>query len=54
MSDREIVVVGGGTTKFSSNREDASVRDLIVEAVLVAVEVAGLRNENITTYRTIC
>ena len=29
-------------TKFSSNREDASVRDLVVEAVIAAVEDAGL------------
>ncbi len=42
MTDREVVVVGGGMTKFAANRVDASVRDLVVEAVLLAVEDAGV------------
>ncbi len=42
MSDREIVVVGGGITKFASDRVDASVRDLVTEAVMMTVEDAGV------------
>jgi acetyl-CoA C-acetyltransferase len=57
MSDREIVIVGGGLTKFSSNREDASVRDLVVEAVLAAVDDAGLSSldavqQGLTSYES--
>ncbi len=37
MPDRSIVVVGIGLTKFSSDRVDANVRDLVVEAVMAAV-----------------
>ena len=40
--ERNVVVVGGGLTKFSSNRVDANVRDLVVEAVMAAVTDAGL------------
>ena len=42
MSERQVFVVGGGITKFSANRVDASVRDLVVEAVMDAVEDAGV------------
>ncbi|MEM7797710.1 MAG: thiolase domain-containing protein [Chloroflexota bacterium] len=41
-AERKIVVVGGGLTKFSSNRKDANVRDLVIEAVIAAVDDAGL------------
>ena len=41
-NERNVVLVGGGITKFSSNREDASVRDLVVEAVIAAVADAGI------------
>ncbi len=42
MSERDVVVVGGGLTKFAAERADASVRDLVVEAVMSAVEDAGV------------
>jgi len=42
MVERNIVVVGGGMTKFASNRTDASVRDLVVEAVMATVDDAGV------------
>jgi acetyl-CoA C-acetyltransferase len=42
MADRNIVVVGGGITPFASSRVDASIRDLVVEAVMLAVEDAGV------------
>jgi len=42
MPERNVVVVGGGLTKFAAERVDASVRDLVVEAVLLAVEDAGV------------
>ena len=41
-SERNIVVVGGGITPFAANRVDASVRDLVVEAVMLAVADAGV------------
>lgn len=41
MTERQVVLVGGGMTKFASDRADASVRDLVVEAVLEAVADAG-------------
>ena len=42
MSERKVVVVGAGLTKFSSNRTDANVRDLVIEAVIAAVDDAGV------------
>lgn len=42
MSARRVLVVGGGMTKFASDRLDASVRDLVVEAVLEATADAGV------------
>ena len=42
MTERNVVVVGGGMTKFASNRSDASVRDLVVEAVMATVADAGI------------
>lgn len=39
---RNVVVVGGGLTKFSANRADSNVRDLVVEAVISAVADAGI------------
>jgi len=42
MASREVVVVGGGITKFAAERVDASVRDLVTEAVLLAVDDAGV------------
>lgn len=42
MSERNVVVVGGGLTKFSSNRVDSNVRDLVIEAVISAVADAGI------------
>ncbi len=42
MSEQDIVIVGGGVTKFASERADANVRDLVVEAVMMAVEDAGV------------
>jgi acetyl-CoA C-acetyltransferase len=42
MVERNIVVVGGGMTKFASDRTDASVRDLVVEAVMATVDDAGV------------
>jgi len=42
MSERNVVVVGAGATKFGSDRRDASVRDLVVEAVIDTVTDAGI------------
>ncbi len=42
MPERQMVVVGGGITKFASERIDASIRDLVTEAVMLAVEDAGV------------
>lgn len=42
MLDRKIVLVGGGITKFAAERMDASVRDLVIEAVMLAIEDAGV------------
>lgn len=42
MAERAVVVVGGGLTKFAAERIDASVRDLVIEAVIAAVEDAGV------------
>ncbi len=42
MNERNVVVVGGGITKFSSNRVDSKVRELVVEAVIDTVRDAGL------------
>jgi len=42
MNNRDVVVVGGGITKFASERVDASVRDLVTEAAMMAVEDAGV------------
>lgn len=47
MNERDVVLVGGGLTKFTSNRIDASVRDLVVEAVMAAVAHAGVRLEDV-------
>ncbi|MBI5291345.1 MAG: thiolase domain-containing protein [Chloroflexi bacterium] len=47
MSERDVVVVGGGLTKFAAERADASVRDLVVEAVMSAVEDAGVDLHNV-------
>ena len=42
MTDRNVVVVGAGITRFASDRVDANIRDLVIEAVLDAVEDAGV------------
>ncbi|MEM7029956.1 MAG: thiolase domain-containing protein [Chloroflexota bacterium] len=42
MIERNVVVVGGGMTKFASDRVDANVRDLVVEAVIETVADAGV------------
>ncbi|NDJ60475.1 MAG: thiolase family protein [Chloroflexi bacterium] len=42
MAERVPVVVGVGMTPFAANREDCTVRDLAVEAVLDCVRDAGL------------
>ncbi|MEM7343401.1 MAG: thiolase domain-containing protein [Chloroflexota bacterium] len=42
MDNRDVVIVGGGLTKFAADRADASIRDLVVEAVLQAVDDAGV------------
>ena len=42
LDKRQVVIVGGGITNFASNRVDASVRDLVVEAVMDAVDDAGV------------
>ena len=42
MTERNVVVVGGGMTKFASDRADANVRDLVVEAVIDTVADAGV------------
>jgi acetyl-CoA C-acetyltransferase len=47
MNERDVVLVGGGLTKFTSNRIDASLRDLVVEAVMAAVDHAGVRLEDV-------
>ncbi len=39
---RNVVVVGGGLTKFAADRVDATVRDLVVEAVMATVADAGV------------
>ncbi|VAX08985.1 3-ketoacyl-CoA thiolase, partial [hydrothermal vent metagenome] len=46
-NERQVVLVGGGITKFSSNRVDASVRDLVVEAVITAVSDANINLQDI-------
>ena len=55
-SNRNLVVVGGGLTKFASERADASVRDLVVEAVMSAVDDAGIDlaavEQGITSYES--
>ncbi len=40
--EREVVVVGLGLSPFSGDRVDASVRDMVVEAVLSALADAGV------------
>ena len=57
MSDRKVVVVGGGLTKFSSNRADSNVRDLVIEAVISAVTDAGIESleqveQGLTSYES--
>ena len=47
MTERHIVLVGGGLTKFASERADASIRDLVVEAVMEAVEDAGIELQTV-------
>jgi len=47
MTERSVVVVGGGMTKFASDRADASVRELVAEAVLAATADAGVDLDNI-------
>jgi len=47
MTDRNVVVVGGGITKFSADRIDANVRDLVIEAVLLAVADAGVELQTV-------
>ena len=42
MTDRKVVLVGGGLTKFAAERIDASVRDMVVEAVMATVQDAGV------------
>ena len=42
MNKREVVVVGGGIIKFAAERIDSSVRDLVIEAVMTAIEDAGV------------
>lgn len=44
MIDRTPVIVGVGTTPFSSYREDANARDLTIEAVLDCIQNAGLHS----------
>ncbi len=41
-AERDVVLVGGGLTKFAAERVDASIRDLVVEAVMLAVADAGV------------
>ena len=43
MNKPEVVVVGGGITKFAAGRIDSSVRDLVIEAVMTAIEDAGVK-----------
>lgn len=56
MTEREIVIVGGGVTKFASDRVDANVRDLVVEAVRLAVADAGVTltdvEQGLTSYES--
>ena len=47
MQNSDIVVVGGGLTKFGSDRSDANIRDLVIEAVLAAVEDAGVSLQDV-------
>ena len=47
MQNSDIVVVGGGLTQFGSDRSDANIRDLVIEAVLAAVEDAGVRLQDV-------
>ncbi len=46
-SDRNVVVVGGGMTPFVSHREDANIRDQVLEAVLAALSDAGVNIQDI-------
>lgn len=56
MIERNVVVVGGGITRFAANRLDASVRDLVVEAVMLAVDDAGVDlhevDQGLTSYES--
>ena len=56
MTERQVMLVGGGMTKFAADRADASVRDLVVEAVLAAVADAGVAltdvEQGLTSYES--
>lgn len=47
MAERTVVLVGGGMTRFAAERLDATIRDLVVEAVMLAVEDAGVALQTI-------
>ncbi len=40
--ERKVVVLGGGISKFAAERPDGTIRDWVVEAVMEAVEDAGV------------
>lgn len=42
MSKHNVVAIGAGATQFGSDRRDASIRDLVVEAVIETVADAGI------------
>ncbi|MFZ0548379.1 MAG: hypothetical protein WAM60_23225 [Candidatus Promineifilaceae bacterium] len=57
MTNRDVVVVGGGMTPFAANRQDAALRDLVVEAVMAALADAGLESlapveQGLTSYES--
>lgn len=45
--DRQVVVVGGGISRFAAERVDGTPRDWAVEAVLAALEDGGVDRDNL-------
>ncbi|MBI3963354.1 MAG: thiolase domain-containing protein, partial [Deinococcus sp.] len=45
--EHQVVLLGGGLSKFASDRADGSIRDWVVEAVLEALADAGVERDQI-------
>lgn len=56
MTDRTVYLVGGGLTKLAADRSDATIRDLVAEAVMAAVTDAAVLPDSldraITSYES--